>query len=100
VFLAYLTTFLLEPGYEEPIRTVEEMLRSEKKFGFIKRQEFLFINRFDPVDSAIVKGAVCCPDETTCFIWAAVYHNISIVIKDLDVESNRAKGGWTDENNK
>jgi hypothetical protein len=100
VFQAYFTTFLIEPGYEERIRTIEEMLRSEKNFGFFELQEYLFINSFDPVDSAISKDAVHCPDEPTCFIWAAVYHNISIVINDFDLENYRAKGGWTDENNR
>jgi hypothetical protein len=100
VFQTYFTTFLIEPGYEEPIRTIEEMLRCGKKFGFIKEQESLFINSFDPADSAIVKNAVRCPDEPTCFKWAAVYHNISTVINDLNMENYRAKGGWTDENNR
>jgi hypothetical protein len=100
VFQAYFTTFLIEPGYEEPIRTIEEMLRSEKKFGFLDKQKFLFINSFDPVDSAIAKHAVRCPDEPTCFIWAAVYQNISTVMNDLDIQTYRAKGGWTDENNR
>jgi hypothetical protein len=35
VFQAYLTTFLIEPGYLEPIKTVEEMLNYEKEFGFV-----------------------------------------------------------------
>jgi hypothetical protein len=100
VFQAYFTTFLIEPGYEEPIRTIEEMLRSGKKFGFVRQQKYLFINNFDPVDSAIAKDAVLCLDEATCFIWAAVYHNISTVINDLDMETYRAKRGWTDENNR
>ena len=100
VFKAYLTTFLIEPGYEEPIRTVEEMLKSKKMFGLAGRYNLLFTNTSDPVYSAIVKDAVQCPDESTCFIWAAVYHNISTLIKDLDVETYRAMGNWTDENNR
>jgi hypothetical protein len=34
VFQAYLTTFLIEQGYEEPIKTAEQMLKSEMTFGF------------------------------------------------------------------
>jgi hypothetical protein len=34
VFQAYFTTFLIETGYEEPIKTVEQMLASDMKFGF------------------------------------------------------------------
>jgi len=35
VFQAYLTTFLIEPGFEEPIRTIEEMLKSPKKIRLL-----------------------------------------------------------------
>ena len=100
VFQAYLTTFLIEPGYQEPIRSVQEMLKSENAFGFPRLYELFFPNSSDPVDSAIFKNAVQCPDELTCFIWAAVYHNISAVIKDLDIETYSAMGNWTDENNR
>ena len=33
VFLAYLTTFLIETVYEEPIKSVEHMLQSDMKDG-------------------------------------------------------------------
>jgi hypothetical protein len=36
----------------------------------------------------------------TCFIWAAVYQNISVLIKDLDMEIYRARGDWTYGNNR
>jgi hypothetical protein len=100
VFQAYLTTFLIEPGYEEPIRTVEEMLKSGKSFGFDRGYDFFLPNTSDPVYSAILQDAVKCPDESTCFIWAAAYHNISTVLNDLDMEIYRAWGNWTDENNR
>jgi hypothetical protein len=35
----------------------------------------------------------------TCFIWAAVYLIISVLIKDLDMEIYRAREDWIDENN-
>jgi hypothetical protein len=98
VFQAYLTTFLIEPGYEEPIRTFEEMLQSQKKYGFIK--EYFSDIKFFPGASANAKDAVRCPDVPTCFIWATEFHNISIIVHDLDMEIYRAKGDWTDENNR
>ena len=98
VFQAYLTTFLIEPGYEEPIRTMEEMLKSKKNFGFSNIHLEILDNTSDSVSSAIVNAAVECPDDATCFIWAAVYHNISVLMKDLDMEVYRARGNWTDEN--
>ena len=48
----------------------------------------------------IVKDVVQCTDVATCFIWAALYQNISTLIKYLDMEIYRARGDWTDENNR
>jgi hypothetical protein len=101
VFQAYLTTFLIEPGYEKPIKTVELMLKNEKKFGLLELDRIiLFPNTSETVNSAIAEDAVQCPDELTCFIWAAVYHNISTVITDMELEIYRAAGYWADENNR
>jgi hypothetical protein len=36
VFQSYLTTFLIDPGYMEGIKTVEQILNYEKEFGFVK----------------------------------------------------------------
>jgi hypothetical protein len=98
VFQAYLTTFLIEPGYEEPIKTIEQILKSEKIFGFVKEYNLFFPSTSDTLYSAVVKDSLQCPDKPTCFIRAAVYHNISTVIRGLDIEIYRARGDWTDEN--
>jgi hypothetical protein len=73
------------------------ILKFEKKFGFFEGFDKIFHN---PVDSAIVKDAVRCADEPTCFMCAAVYHSISVFIKDLDLETYRSRGNWTDEDNR
>jgi hypothetical protein len=98
LFQAYLTTFLIEPGYEEPIKTLQQMLTSDLKFGYIDEQEVLFNNVPDSVDSAIINNAVRCPDSGACFNWAAVYQNTSIIFDTLNVEICRDMGKLTDEN--
>ena len=100
VFQAYLTTFLIEPGYEEPLKTVEQMLNSEKNFGFLRTFKVLFTDTSDPADSAIFKGAVECPDEPTCFIWAAIYRNISTILNDWNMGIYRSEKNLTDGNNR
>jgi len=100
VFQAYLTTFLIEPGYEEPIRNVEQMLKSERKFGFIDEYEVFFNNVSNSVDSDILKKYIRCPDRGASFNWAAVYQNISAVFDDLVIEICRDMGKLTDENNR
>jgi hypothetical protein len=98
VFQAYLTTFLIEPGYEEPITTVEQMLKSERKFGFIDEYEVFFNNVSGSVDSSILENAVRCPDRGAAFNWAAAYKNISIILEDMNIEIFRCMGKLSDEN--
>ena len=100
MFQAYLTIFLIEPGYEEPIKTVEEMLNSEMSFGLTRKYKHLFPDNSDTVDSAIINGSVECPDDDTCFIWASIYRNISTVLKDLRVGTDLDKEKLIDENNR
>jgi hypothetical protein len=100
VFQAYVTTYLIEAGYEEQIKTLDEMLKSERKFGFTEGCEMFYANGSDPVNIAILKNAASCPDYDTCFKWAAVYHNISTILYDFKRESYSQLGNWTDENSR
>jgi hypothetical protein len=100
VFQAYLTTFLIEPGYENPIKTVEEMLNSEIHFGFNVYNQIIFPDTSDPVESAFVKNSVECHNPYTCFVWAAKYHNISTILDDLFIGYYRGEVNWEDENNR
>ena len=45
----------------------------------------------------ISADALECPNDTTCFKWATVYHNISITLSNLDVGIYRARGEWTNK---
>jgi hypothetical protein len=100
VFQAYLTTFLIDTGYEEPIKTIDQMLNSTMKFGFISVHKSFFNDSTDPVGRSILKGMVTCPDESTCFKWATTYRNISILRTDLNKDYSHSVGSATDENNK
>jgi hypothetical protein len=100
VFQAYLTTFLFEPGYEEPIKNVDQMLKSEMKFGFNWGYASLFNDTPDVVDSAILQDALQFQDEVPYFIWATIYHNVSTVLNELEMEDYRGRRNWTDENNR
>jgi hypothetical protein len=98
VFQAYLTTFLIEPGYEEPIKTVEQMLNSDMKFGFFQEYEIFFDNNPNSVDTAILKNAVRLPEINASLNWAAEYQNMSLVFDDSNVKIVRDMGKLTDEN--
>jgi hypothetical protein len=99
VFQAYLTAYLVEPGYEQPIKSVEEMLNSERKFGFYDEYG-IFFNKEYPIDSTILNKAARFPDRGVCFNWAAVYQNMSIIFDNLSLEIFRYLGRMKDENNR
>ena len=98
VFQAYLTTFLIELGYEEPIKTVEQMLISDKEFGFVDDFDALFDNVPESVDSDILKNPARSPDLCASLNWAAFYQNMSILFDNLNIEFSRDMGKLTDEN--
>jgi len=91
VIQAYLTTFLIESGYEEPIRNINQMLKSEINFGFDAIYTVLFTGTEDPVESAILEDSVLYP-EAVCFNWAALQHNSSAILNKLVVGTQRARG--------
>jgi len=91
VFQAYLTMFLIEPGYEEPIKNINQMLKSKINFGFDAVYTMLFTNTEDPVESAILEDSVVYP-EAVCFNWVALHHNISAILKELVLGTLRARG--------
>jgi hypothetical protein len=99
VFQAYLTSFLMEPGYEEPIRTVDQMLEGKKKFGIVQGYEELFDTSYY-ANSAVFNKAVRCSSVDECFTWANVHHNISIILSDTQAGSFREFRTWSDENNR
>jgi hypothetical protein len=100
VFQAYLTTFLIEPGYVEPIKTVEQMLASDMKFGFDQGYEVFFNDTSDSTDNTILKNAVGCLYYDTCLNWTIYEHNISTILSDFDKVQMDAAGIWTDENDR
>jgi hypothetical protein len=100
VFRAYLTTFLIEPGYEEPIKSVEQMLASDMKFGFFEIYEKFFTDTLESTETTILKNAIRCPNYDTCRNWTTVYHNISTILNEFTKVLMDADGIWTDENNR
>ena len=98
VFQAYLTTFLIEPGYEEPIKTVEQMLTYDMNFGFYDVFSAFFKDVPDSVDSAILNKSLKCPDVGQFFNWAAFYQNMSLVFENLNIEICRDIGKLKDHN--
>jgi hypothetical protein len=76
------------------------MLKSARKFGLNQGRQAFFPDTSDSVDSAILKNALECPNEDTCFTWETVYHDISTILDDFSAEYYRLIGNSTDENSR
>jgi hypothetical protein len=80
VFPAYLTTFLIEPGYEEPIKTVTHMLASKLKFPFFEIYEQFFTDTSKSTETTILKNALRYPifdNPSQLDNWLPQYFNNS-----------------------
>ena len=98
VFQAYLTTFLVEPGYDESIKTLKQILTSDIKFGFTDENEVFLNNVPDSIDLAILKNALRCLVFGATFTSAAAYENMSFAFDNWSMEICRDIGKMTDEN--
>jgi hypothetical protein len=98
VFQAYLTTFLVDPGFEKSITSVEEVFTSGTKYGF---SSFLFDRNFnnktDPKDVEILENRIDCDDMVTCVLWTVKYRNISTICASGYVEYLYYSSEYSDE---
>jgi hypothetical protein len=80
VFQAYLTTFLVDPGFEKSITSIEEVFTSGTKYGF---SSIFFDRNFnDKTDTKaleIIENRIDCDGMVTCVLWTAKYRNISSI---------------------
>jgi hypothetical protein len=74
VFQAYLTTFLVDPGFEKSITCIEEVFTSGTKYGFTS---FTFNRNFndktDPKAVEILENRINYKDMVNCVLWTAKY---------------------------
>ena len=83
----------------EPIKTVEQLLTADTKFGFVEDYQIFFDDVPESVDSFILNKKARCPDRSACLNWAAVYQNMSIIFDNLNIEICRGMGNLTEAYN-
>ncbi|PSN39867.1 Ionotropic receptor 585 [Blattella germanica] len=100
VFQSSLTAFLVDPGYELPIRTVEELVKSGTKYGFFPGRDPLFNDSSDILSAIILKNRIPCADPDLCLEWASSYGNITTLHFELYVQHKYWDTSFVDENDK
>ncbi|XP_033607405.1 uncharacterized protein LOC117282325 [Cryptotermes secundus] len=80
VFQAYLTTYLVDPGFEKSITSIEELFASGTKYGFFSTYfDRNFNDKANSKDVEILRNRIDCDDMVTCLLWTAKYRNISSI---------------------
>jgi hypothetical protein len=98
VFQAFLTTYLIDSGYETPIQNMDEMFDSGIKLGFPPEYYFIFRDGNGTEASKVRRNHVICPSYAICAKWATYQKNISILVADMLAEALYASGDFVGEN--
>jgi hypothetical protein len=80
VFQAYLTTFLVDPGFEKSITSTDEIFASGIKYGYNSLGfDSIYNDRSNPKSVRVLQNRIDCADIFTCVLWTAKYRNISSI---------------------
>jgi hypothetical protein len=99
VFQAFLTTFLIDSGYETPIQGIDELLASGIKLAYLPRNDIIFDVTDETEASIVRRNRLICPSSEVCANWAK-YQNVSILFGDLYADEMYAGGGFVGETSK
>jgi hypothetical protein len=94
----FLTSFLVDSGYETPIQNLDELFASGIKVAFPPGDSSIFDISDEIVASNIQKNIVNCPNLDVCVEWAKDQRNVSVYFSDIDAELHYAKGYCFSEN--
>jgi hypothetical protein len=98
VFQAYLTTFLVDPGFEKSIKNVEEVFTSGVKYGFLSLFfDSIFKEEANNNSMKILKNRIDCVDVVTCVLWTVKYRNISSLSSSVYMEYLFYNSEYSDE---
>jgi hypothetical protein len=82
VFLAFLTTFLIDSGYKTPIQSMDELFGSGMKLAYLPSYGYIFENGNETEVSNLRRMKADCPSLKVCVNWAKYYKNVSVFLSD------------------
>jgi hypothetical protein len=82
VFLAFLTTFLVDSGYKTPIQSMDELFGSGMKLAYDPIYSYVFESGNETEVSNVRRMKTICPSLVVCMNWAKDYKNVSVFMSD------------------
>ena len=98
VFQAFLTTFLVDSGYETPIQSMDELFASGIKLAYLRGHSFIFKNGDETEASKVQSSQANYPSFEFCHNWTFFQKNVSILVADISVEESYARGQYVGKN--
>jgi hypothetical protein len=90
VFGAFFTTFLVNPGFERKIKTLDELLDSGIPYGYTQHYERVISDRTMKISQST------CVNHYTCLENAIKYGNFATISDAFHVDYYRTKLSWHD----
>jgi hypothetical protein len=98
VFQAFFTSYLVESGYEEGFKSLDDLVKSNLFYGFNSALEFLFL-QFDFVDTRLYsRPRVECPDLLKCAERVLFDRDIATIFSRTCVNYVGIKNGVDERN--
>jgi hypothetical protein len=83
VFLAFLTTFLIDSGYKTPIQSMDELFGSGMKLAYDPIYSYNIEYGDETEVSNVKRNQVNCPSFEVCLNWAMYQKNVSVLLSDF-----------------
>jgi hypothetical protein len=100
VFQAFLTTFLIDPGYKTPIQNMDELFASGIKLAYEEGYDYIFEFGNEKEVSNLRRNLGICLSFEDCANWAMYQKNVSLLLPDIEAEEKYAAGVSVGENSK
>ncbi|KAJ4434763.1 hypothetical protein ANN_23333 [Periplaneta americana] len=81
VFQAFLTTFIIEPGLQHQMSSIQEILASEVNYGYNSGFDIIFRDSTDEISQTILNNRLECNEGNNppCLDWVAYHDNFSLL---------------------
>ncbi|XP_069675577.1 uncharacterized protein [Periplaneta americana] len=99
IFQAFLTSYLVDPGYEDYIDSLEDLLMSNMKYGFSRFTDDTYFknNNDDWQSETISKNRILCPSIAACYNWTALHRNFSTTYQEVKYQHDYLSGKFIDK---
>lgn len=81
IFQTFLTSFLIEPGFQHQMNSIEEILNSKIKYGYNEWLDGVVRHSADALTKIILQDRMACNEGNNppCLDWIAYHSNFSVL---------------------